>query len=746
MSSSQPHNPPTFYVPSSDDENHHPRTQTSMAPRAGRPTTAPAPTLTRAHTSRLMHDADVGSSLDAGFGFYSPATEHRRTLSSAGSPSQHTRADLASPIRRAVTDSVSGAAGPSAPSLEETRARNSGENDDRRKLPRWSLFTSARRTQPSAPALSAALDQSNDGEEKQHHHPKIVDAIRKDLLEDRKEESAEARELAEVRLGGTGKHAFQVAREKEEAGAKKSKDSAGTDLEAQSTGVAETESDETVLESSTGGRAGAGSGGADGGKETPLSEKTPDADLIGWESPDDKANPRNWASKKKWLVTVIVSSYTLLSPLSSSMIAPALPILDQQFGVTNSVQSALMLSTFVLAYAIGPLLLGGLSEMYGRLPILQSANLFLIIFTMASALSHSSAQMTVFRFFAGLGGSAPLTIGGGVISDLYSPDQRGKAMAVYSLAPLLGPCIGPIVAGWIIQAGVSWRWIFWSVLIASGFVAGFGFLTLPETYAPVILAKKRDRLRKETGNEQLHTIFDAQQHESFATRLRRNFIRPFIFIMTQPAVQALSLYMSCIYGVMYILLSDVDATYQRTYNQGPGIASLHYIALGGGFTFGGQVGGRMVDRIYRNMKRKNDGVARPEFKLPFMIFAAPFVPAGLLLYGWTIEYAVHWIVPDIGLFMFGLGMMACFLSTQNFLVDTYQLYAASAVGAAVFLRSVAGFALPLASPTLYGRLGNGWGNSILALIAAVIGIPAPIALYIYGPFLRKKSKYASTSF
>ncbi|KAK0527901.1 hypothetical protein OC835_004837 [Tilletia horrida] len=735
-SPAKPHEAPTFYIP---DE------ASTRRPRAA---TVPAPVLQRAHTSsRLLHDADVGA-LDAGYGFYSvddddidddDAQRRRRRPRSASQAVEGGLSDdvagrrfsrsrgagivrPAGPVRRAITDEVYS---------RDARVRDIAAAG---RKPRWNCFPRTSHAQAQA--------QASENKAQYHHHSGLLEAIRKDLAADRQEETLAERELAEVRRGGSGQHAFQathlVGVEDEKAGAR--------DLEAQSVAVPETESDDnTALESEAGGSP-PGSNGQGKQEAAGGEEKESDPNLVGWDSPSDLANPRNWSNKKKWLVTTIVSSYTLLSPLSSSMIAPALPILDEEFGITNQIQSVIMLSTFVLAYAIGPLLLGGLSEMYGRLPILQFANLLLIVFTMAGGLAHSSAQMTVFRFFAGLGGSAPLTIGGGIISDLYSPDQRGKAMAVYSLAPLLGPCIGPIVAGWIIQSGVSWRWIFWVVLIASGFVAGFGFLTLPETYAPVILAKKRSKLVKETGNTKLHTIFELQNSETFATRLRRNFIRPFVFIVTQPAVQALSTYMMIVYGTMYVLLSDVDSTFRRTYNEGPGIASLHYISLGLGFTVGGQVGGRVVDRVYRNLKKKNGGVGRPEFKLPFMCAASPLVPAGLLLYGWTIQYAVHWIVPDIGLFLFGVGMMSSFLCTQNFLVDAYQLYAASAVGAAVFLRSVAGFALPLASPALYGNLGNGWGNSVLALIAAAIGIPAPFALYKYGPYLRKKSKYASTSF
>lgn len=80
--------------------------------------------------------------------------------------------------------------------------------------------------------------------------------------------------------------------------------------------------------------------------------------------------------------------------------------------------------------------------MYGRKIVLTASNLFFLAFTIACAVAQSSAQLTAFRFLAGLGGSAPLAIGGGSLSDLFTPDNRGQAMAVYSLCPLLGPVIG----------------------------------------------------------------------------------------------------------------------------------------------------------------------------------------------------------------------------------------------------------------------------------------------------------------
>jgi MFS family permease len=94
------------------------------------------------------------------------------------------------------------------------------------------------------------------------------------------------------------------------------------------------------------------------------------------------------------------------------MIAPALTSISAEFGITNEVEAQLTLSIFVLAYAIGPLFLGPLSEIYGRVIVLQLSNLFYLAWNLGCGFAQTSGQLMAFRFFSGLGGSAPLAIGG----------------------------------------------------------------------------------------------------------------------------------------------------------------------------------------------------------------------------------------------------------------------------------------------------------------------------------------------
>ena len=67
-------------------------------------------------------------------------------------------------------------------------------------------------------------------------------------------------------------------------------------------------------------------------------------------------------------------------------------------------------------------------------------------------------MLIAFRFLAGLGGSAPQSIGGGVIGDLFDAEHRGQAISIYSLAPLLGPVFGPIAGAWVAEKS-TWRWV-----------------------------------------------------------------------------------------------------------------------------------------------------------------------------------------------------------------------------------------------------------------------------------------------
>ena len=146
--------------------------------------------------------------------------------------------------------------------------------------------------------------------------------------------------------------------------------------------------------------------------------------------------------------------------------------------------------------------------------------------------------------------SAPMTIVGGTLADMWRNEERGVPMAAFSAAPFLGPAIGPLVGGFL-SDNLGWRWLYWIQLIVSGTVYALMVLTVPETYAPTILLKRAKKLRKETGD---HTYVTEQEldRRPLPETLKVFIFRPFQLLFQELIVFLITLYMSVLYGLLYM--------------------------------------------------------------------------------------------------------------------------------------------------------------------------------------------------
>lgn len=121
------------------------------------------------------------------------------------------------------------------------------------------------------------------------------------------------------------------------------------------------------------------------------------------------------------------------------MFAPGARELAQEFEITNSTVESMTVSLYVLGFALGPLVLAPLSELYGRLVIYHFYNVVYLAFTAGCAFSTNVSMFLVFRFICGCAASGPMSIGGGTVADITPQEQRGKAMALFTMGPILGP-------------------------------------------------------------------------------------------------------------------------------------------------------------------------------------------------------------------------------------------------------------------------------------------------------------------
>ena len=326
-----------------------------------------------------------------------------------------------------------------------------------------------------------------------------------------------------------------------------------------------------------------------------------------------------------------------------------------------------------------------------------------------------------------------------MIADLFPIQQRGLANAVFVMGPLFGPVIGPITGGFIAERA-GWRWVYWVLLIACG-LASLGFFLLgKETNAAVLIRAKTKKLRKETGNENLISAYDADKDPATLTSsavLKRGVIRPFKMLLSSPIFPLLALYMSFIFSLVYLIFTTVTGLFISVYHWAPELCGLAYLGVGLGFFIGMIAVALTSDSTVVRLTKANKGVYEPEMRLASSLFYAFFIPISFFWYGWSAEKHIHWIVPILGLLPFGFGVMGIYGAIQTYFIDAAGQYAASAIAGLTAIRCLFATFLPLAGPYMYSALGLGWGNSLLGFIALGL-IPVPALIYAFGGKLRAR--------
>ena len=252
--------------------------------------------------------------------------------------------------------------------------------------------------------------------------------------------------------------------------------------------------------------------------------------------------------------------------------------------------------------------------------------------------------------------------------------------------------LGPVCGGFLVQHA-SWRWVFWILAILGGLFGTILLFVGRETYHPIILEKKAARLRTETGNPNLRSklALNISTKEIFI----RAISRPLKMLFLSPIVGLMSLYVAVNYGILYLFFTTVTFVFEGQYHFSTGDVGLSYIGIGVGMIAGMVVLGIVSDRIIQQQQAL--GNVTPEHRLPLRLTlpGAIGLPIGVLIYGWTTHFHVHWIVPIIATSFIGLGNLTAIMTIQTYLVDAFTIYAASAVAANTILRSLFGAVLPL---------------------------------------------------
>jgi MFS family permease len=466
--------------------------------------------------------------------------------------------------------------------------------------------------------------------------------------------------------------------------------------------------------------------------------------LVGFSGKGDQLNPKNWNLFYKWKMLGIVGMTGFLVTWASSIDSAVMKQAETEFEVSEITES-LATGLYLIAFALGSLVAAPFSETVGRNPVYIVTLFMLMIFLMASGLSPNIGSQLAFRFLAGLFGCTPLTTFGGSMADIFDLLDRTYAFPVCCSLSFLGPFLAPMVGAFIGQStAINWRWTEWTSLIMTGLITGAIFLFVPETYAPVLLKWKAAHLRSITGDPRFQTAIELRK-ASLSTRLVRNCCRPFQLFYGELMVALFTMYLVVVYVVLFGFLTGYDFIYGKTYGFSQGSVGLAFIGMNVGFL----IAFAIVPQIYFKYKRALEravktekGLPEPEERLWYAMYGAPWLPISLFWMGWTSFPSISYWSSIVSSVAFGFAVQGIFISSYQYLIDTYEEYAASALVSATFFRYVASGVMVVVSIPMYENLGVHWSLTLLGCISLVM-TPVPYVFYRYGAVFRKRSKTAA---
>ncbi|KAH7392871.1 major facilitator superfamily domain-containing protein [Pyrenochaeta sp. MPI-SDFR-AT-0127] len=449
-------------------------------------------------------------------------------------------------------------------------------------------------------------------------------------------------------------------------------------------------------------------------------------------------DPKDWSEKKKWVHILIGSSMAMATPLGSTIHAPALHQIADDFSTVLSTAS-LTVQAYVVGFSIGPFLFLPLSKVYGRLYIYHAANLLLLLGHIGCALAPGMGSLIAFRFLAGCAGACAITQGSGVIADIIEKEKRGRAVALMAFGTVWAPTVGPLVGGCVAER-FSWRGCFWVLVFVVAFNAVITLLYMDET-STIHTACTYESHPTEGTMSPLLTRFtqeDSHPSQDYAKPLRQVLVdglfAPFR-LMRHPLFSAIAFLTALFYSIQIYLYTDIPATYKAEYDFKPSQTGLAFLGTGIGMTVGLLLFGLTSDRLMIILA--GNGKRRPEHRLPLMLSSAVLVSVGLVVYSLTARTSIHWVFPILGNGLTGAGLYSLSMAASTYLIDLCPERAADSASLLAVIRFPIGAIVSASASTLVLLIGRTAIQAIFAVLA-LHAIPVLYVLYFHSTNIHTK--------
>ncbi|WFC97056.1 hypothetical protein MBRA1_003721 [Malassezia brasiliensis] len=465
--------------------------------------------------------------------------------------------------------------------------------------------------------------------------------------------------------------------------------------------------------------------------------------LVRWDGYKDPEHAINLPFAYRMYLTALGSLMTLTTAFASSSPSFLIPQIMREFNTTEEVVKA---STFLFVggFCFAPLVWAPLAERYGHKWTFVASMTGFTAFNLGCAFAPNIAALIVFRLLAGAFGSCPMSNVAPMVAGLYSIRYLIVSIAMFAVAPMAGPCLGPIVGGYIEQAHAHWRWIFRVTSCMSGFFIFAVTFTMVETLDAIRLKHKAARLRRETGDDRYVAPFEVRERQSPLELVSLIVGKPVRLFFAEPMLIAVTLYISFVYGTLYLLFDAYPVVF----------GELHHMQAGSvGLTFLGYFVGTVLSALWaifydnkryiRKMMENGGRPPPPEARLHMASIGAPLLVISLFWFAWTSWPAVSYWAPLVAGGVFGMAQFLIFLGLMVYITEVYLFSAASAIAANTVVRSGFGVGFPMFGSQMYHKLDPRWASTLLGFIALLL-LPMPFVLTRYGRTLRGMSRHAHT--
>ncbi|CAG7956039.1 unnamed protein product [Penicillium salamii] len=412
------------------------------------------------------------------------------------------------------------------------------------------------------------------------------------------------------------------------------------------------------------------------------------------------------------LILAIITVAGIFGPLAGNIYLPALPVVAREFQRTET-EINITVTVFMIVFAFGPLIWSSFADWKGRRPLyIISILVYILANVLLAAVPTNYGALIVLRIIQAFGSSAVVSLGAGTVADIIEPKKRARAMSYFLFGPQCGPILGPLIGGALAEKA-SWRWIF-AFLAISGTVLWVGLVfALPET------------LRARVGNGSIYVekswlILPPTFSSVIVPESERGppppkpTLKGYWKLFRYPPIGITCVNTAILYSSYFCIAIQLPPALGDVYHWSSSKVGAGYVVVGLAMVIGSILGGRFSDwRRKRAVQAHGETNVHPEARLNDQIWGLFIASAGLIMFGFFVEYALHPAATLISTFLVGFGMSWMFVASNAFLTLCLAQQAAGAFALGNMLRSpAAAVAAAIVSPLVQKM---GWGYCFLGL-------------------------------